>query len=211
VRITKYGHACVRLEKDGRAVVIDPGVLTPEDEALDGVEAVLVTHEHFDHLDVERLRAAAEKDPRLTVLTCPGVAAKLEDLGDRVRVLRADEAVEVAGFEITAKGEKHHFSHPDYPPVDNIGFLVDGEVFHTGDALTVVDASTLLFAGQAPWLTVPAMIEYLRAVAPRRAYAVHDGLINEWGLRVLDDVLAMEAKRPNADIRRLMPGESVDL
>jgi len=211
VRITKYGHACVRLEKDGRAVVIDPGVLTPEDEALDGVEAVLVTHEHFDHLDVERLRAAAEKDPRLTVLTCPGVAAKLEDLGDRVRVLRADEAVEVAGFEITAKGEKHHFSQPDYPPVDNIGFLVDGEVFHTGDALTVVDASTLLFAGQAPWLTVPAMIEYLRAVAPRRAYAVHDGLINEWGLRVLDDVLAMEAKRPNADIRRLMPGESVDL
>ena len=67
VRLTKYGHACVRLEKDGRSIVIDPGALAPQAEALAGVEAVLVTHEHFDHFEPERLYAAAESDPRLAV------------------------------------------------------------------------------------------------------------------------------------------------
>ena len=58
MRLTKMGHACVRLEKDGRILVIDPGTLT-EPEALDGAEAVLITHEHFDHVELSRLRIAA--------------------------------------------------------------------------------------------------------------------------------------------------------
>ncbi|MEU6039998.1 MBL fold metallo-hydrolase [Actinomadura sp. NPDC047616] len=206
MEITKFGHACVRLEKNGRAIVIDPGVMTPEADALTGAEAVLITHEHFDHFDPERLQ-----DPHLTVYTCPGVARHLTGLGERVHVVRDGDDFSVAGFDVSAVGDKHHFSHPDAPPVDNVGFLVDGEVFHPGDALTVVDAPTLLLPGQAPWLTVPDMIGYLRQMAPRRAYAVHDGLLNEWGLKVLDDVLAMEAKRAGSDIRRLKPGESVEL
>ncbi|MFF0007655.1 hypothetical protein ACFYQT_30050 [Streptomyces tibetensis] len=70
---------------------------------------------------------------------------------------------------------------------------------------------TLLLPGQAPWLTVPGIIGYLRRMTPRRAYAIHDGLVIEWGLKVLDDVLAMEAERAGAEIRRLRPGESVEL
>ncbi|CAL9657655.1 MBL fold metallo-hydrolase [Streptomyces sp. Tu 3180] len=206
MRITKYGHACVRLENDGRAIVIDPGVMTPEPEATAGAEAVLVTHEHFDHFDPEVLRGS-----RSAVYTCAGVARHLGGLGDRVRVVREGDHFSVAGFEVSVVGDRHHFSHPDVPPVDNVGFLVDGEVFHPGDALTVTDAPTLLLPGQAPWLTVPDMIGYLRRTAPPRAYALHDGLLNDWGLKVLDDVLAAEAERAGADIRRLRPGESVDL
>ncbi|GIJ81472.1 hypothetical protein SAMN05443287_1279 [Micromonospora phaseoli] len=117
----------------------------------------------------------------------------------------------VAGLEVQAVGDKHHRSHPDFPPVDNIGFLVDGEVLHPGDALTVVDAPTLLVPGQAPWMTVPDLIRYLRQMAPRRAYAVHDGLLNRWGLEVLDGVLRSEAEHLHADIRRLQSGECVSV
>ncbi|MFC3519447.1 MBL fold metallo-hydrolase [Streptomonospora nanhaiensis] len=174
---------------------------------LDGVEAVLVTHEHFDHLDPERLRAAP-----VDVYTCAGTARRLGALGGRVHTVRGGDQFTAAGFEVAVVGDKHHFSHPDAPPVDNVGFLVDGAVLHPGDALTeVADASTLLVPGQAPWLTVPALVDYLRRTQPRRAYAVHDGLLNDWGLKVLDDVLAMEAARSGADIRRLRPGQSVDL
>ncbi|MEV4162001.1 MBL fold metallo-hydrolase [Nonomuraea dietziae] len=211
MRLTKLGHACVRLEKDGRVLVIDPGAMTPEPDALDGAEAVLVTHEHFDHFEPGRLREAAEAEPRLTVYTCPGVARRLGELGERVQVVREGDTFTAAGFDLTVFGEKHHFSHPDAAPVDNVGFLVDNEVFHPGDALTVVDAPTVLVAGQAPWMTVPDLVAYLRTAAPLRAYAVHDGLMNEWGLQVLDGVLAMEAERSGADIRRLKPGESVEL
>ncbi|MFI6057449.1 MBL fold metallo-hydrolase [Streptomyces sp. NPDC051286] len=206
MKITKFGHACVRLEKNGRAIIIDPGVMTPEPDALAGAEAVLVTHEHFDHFDPERLRGFDA-----AVYTCAGVARHLSGLDERVNVVRDGDSFSVAGFAVSAAGGKHHFSHPDVPPVDNVGFLIDGEVFHPGDSLTVVDVPTLLLPGQAPWLTVPDMIGYLRRMAPRRAYAIHDGLINEWGLKVLDDVLAMEAERAGTDIRRLCPGESVEL
>ncbi|GAA3749137.1 MBL fold metallo-hydrolase [Salinactinospora qingdaonensis] len=211
MRLTKFGHACVRLDKDGRAIVIDPGKMTPEPEAMAGAEAVLITHEHFDHVDTERLHAAVADAPELTVYTCPGTARHLSGLEDRVRVVGAGDTFSVAGFEVRAVGEKHHPSHPDMEPVDNVGFLVDGEVFHPGDALTVLDVPTLLVPGQAPWLTVPDLIGYLRAVRPRRAFAVHDGLLNEWGLMVLDSVLASEATGLDTEIRRLLPTESVEL
>ena len=211
MKLIKLGHACVRLEKDGRALVIDPGAMTLETEAWTGADAMLITHEHFDHFEPERLRASVVEDPRLVVYTCPGVARHLTELGDRVQVVREGDVLSIAGFEVTVAGEKHHFSHPDVPPVDNIGFVIDGEVFHPGDALTVVDVPTLLVPGQAPWMTVPHLIDYLRTMAPRRAYAIHDGLINEWGIQVLESVLAGEAERLGADIRRLKPGESIEI
>lgn len=212
MKLTKFGHACVRLEKDARSLVIDPGVMTPEPDILDGVEAVLVTHEHFDHFEADRLVTATAKDPQLTIYTCPGVARHLTQLSDRVHVVGNGDEFSVAGFEVAVIGEKHHFSHPDAPPVDNVGFLIDGEVLHPGDALPdVLNVSTLLVPGQAPWMTVPDLISYLRRIRPRRAYAIHDGLINDWGIHVLESVLNSEAERLGADIRRLKPGESVEL
>ena len=49
MRFTKLGHSCVRLEKDGAVLVIDPGTFTDAAAALAGAAAVLVTHQHPDH------------------------------------------------------------------------------------------------------------------------------------------------------------------
>ncbi|MEV4252627.1 MBL fold metallo-hydrolase [Spirillospora sp. NPDC049652] len=208
----KYGHACVRLEKSGRALVIDPGELTPESAATDRVEAVLITHQHADHYSLDKLWDVP------AIYTCPGVARVLDGVDgfrelarDRVHVVRDGDTFDAAGFRMRVVGEKHHISHLDHPPVDNVGFLADDEVFHPGDALTRVDVPTLLLPGQAPWLTVPMMSAYLRGVDPQRAFAIHDGLLNEIGLEVLDDVLAMEAERAGREIRRPAVGETVEL
>lgn len=211
MRLTKLGHACVRLQKDDRTLVIDPGGLTPESDALAGAEAVLITHEHFDHFEADRLRRAVAEDPLLTIYTCRAVAAGLADLGARVRTLGEGDSVTIAGFEVAVAGQKHEVVHPDVPRVENIGFLIDGEVFHPGDAFTVVNAPTLLVPGQAPWMKNPEMVEYLRAVRPRRAFAVHDGLLNDFGLGLMTQTLVTEGKRQDADFRRLAPGESVEL
>ena len=40
MKLTKYGHACVRLEKNGRVLVVDPGS-SPPSPVLDGADAVL--------------------------------------------------------------------------------------------------------------------------------------------------------------------------
>lgn len=156
----------------------------------------------------ERLRAA---DPRLALYTCGAVAGELADLGGRVHTVGEGDSLTVAGFEVAVAGRRHEVVHPDVPPVQNVGFLIDGEVFHPGDAFTVLNVPTLLVPGQAPWMKAPEMIEYLRAVTPRRAIAIHDGLLNDVGLGLIEGHLTQEGERQGADFRRLRPGESIDL
>ncbi len=95
----------------------------------------------------------------------------------------------------------------------NVGFLIDGEVFHPGDALTITNAPTLLVPGQAPCLNQIALLTYIRAVRARRVYAIHDGLlnINDWGLHMLDHLLQSEAQLQGAEIRRPANGESIEV
>lgn len=209
MRLTKYGHACVRLEKDGKVLVIDPGKWS-EQEALDGADAVLITHEHFDHVDADRLRSAS---PDLEVWTCEGVAQGLAGIPPKVQVVRHGDDFSAAGFAVRVFGEWHAKNHPDVPIVQNVGFLLDDEVFYPGDALTVPDAEvpTLLVPTNAPWLKLSEMVEYLRTVRPARAYSTHDGLLNEFGLGLVDTWLGLEADKQKSEIRRLGVGESIDL
>ncbi|MFJ4617607.1 MBL fold metallo-hydrolase [Streptomyces sp. NPDC088812] len=207
MRLTKFGHACVRVEKDGHRLVIDPGGLTGP-EALDGADAVLVTHEHFDHFSEETLRRAAEAHPRLRIWTNSSVAGRLEGLGARVTAVGEGDAFTAAGFDVTVHGAWHAVIHPDIPRVANVGFLVDDELFHPGDALTVPDAAvgTLLLPVHAPWSTVGHLIDYVREVAPRDAYAIHDGALNDIGTAMVGGFLGDQGPGTAARYHRLVPG-----
>lgn len=212
MRLTKMGHACVRLEKDDATLVIDPGSLT-EPEALQGADSVLVTHEHPDHLAGDRLREAVTVNPQLEVWTNRSVADHLGGLDGHVHTVGDGDAFSVAGFHVGVLGREHEVIYPDLPPVANIGFFIDDEVFHPGDAFTVPDTpvGTLLLPTNAPWMKLSEMIDYLRDVRPARAYSVHDGLLNEHGLGIVDSTLSKRGAQVNADCRRIEPGETVTL
>jgi L-ascorbate metabolism protein UlaG (beta-lactamase superfamily) len=214
MRLQKLGHACIRLDKDlgGSAgtLVIDPGGLT-EENAFAGAHAVLITHEHFDHLDQKRLDRALTDNPQLEVWTNKAVAAQVGSRGGRVHAVGAGDTFSAAGFSVQVYGEHHAAVHPDIPRVGNIGFLVDAEVFHPGDAFTVpgVPVGTLLAPTAGPWLKTAEMMDYVREIGPRRAYSIHDGLLNEVGLGLVDGHLKLVGEWTGADCRRLLPGESV--
>ena len=212
MELTKHGHACVVLSEGDRRLVIDPGAFT-DPAALDGASAVLVTHEHFDHLDPERLRAAMDADPALEVWTNRSVAGRLAGLGDRVHVVGHGDAVTVAGFDVHVHGELHAVIHPDIPRITNVGYLVDGQVFHPGDALTVPDepVATLLLPVHAPWSKVSEVIDYVRAVDADQAYAVHDALLSDVGLQFVGGILGENGPGTPTPYSRLAPGESVEL
>ncbi|MGY1663663.1 MBL fold metallo-hydrolase [Geodermatophilus sp. SYSU D00705] len=212
MELTKHGHACVVLSEDGRRLVIDPGAFT-DPTALDGASAVLVTHEHVDHFAPDVLRAAMDADAGLEVWTNRSVAGQLEGLGTRVHVVGDGDAVTVAGFDVTVHGELHAVIHPDLPRIPNVGFLVGGQVFHPGDALTVPEepVSTLLLPVHAPWSKVSEVIDYVRAVDADQAFAVHDGLLNDTGLGVVGGMLGERGPGTPTPYSRLAPGDSVDL
>ncbi|MFJ3696302.1 MBL fold metallo-hydrolase [Streptomyces sp. NPDC090052] len=212
MELTKFGHACVRLEKDGRRLVIDPGGLT-DPGALEGADAVLVTHEHFDHFSEEVLRRAAAARPDLHIWTNSSVAKRLDGIGTQVTATGDGDAFSVAGFDIRVHGAWHAVIHPDVPRIPNIGFLVDEALFHPGDALTVpgTPVGTLLLPVHAPWSAVGDLIDYLREVAPRDAYAVHDGALNDVGTAMVEGFLGERGPGVPARYRRLVPGASVRL
>jgi L-ascorbate metabolism protein UlaG (beta-lactamase superfamily) len=213
MRFTKLGHSCVRLEKNGAVLVIDPGSFSDADSALEGAAAVLVTHEHPDHLDTEAIRAALSNDPGLTLWANQSICAQFGDFGDQVHEVQHGDALSVAGFSVHVYGVDHALIHKDIPLVINTGFLVDGELFHPGDSYTVPEepVRTLLLPISAPWLKSGEMIDYFREVSPARGYAIHDAILNDNGLALFARMMSVAAAPSGVPVARLEPGTSLEL
>ena len=211
MRITKRGHACVEVETGHGRLLVDPGTYT---EPLDmtGITAVLVTHEHPDHLDQDRVRAALAADPDLVVWTNPSVAALMADLGDRVHPVGHGDRFDVAGVEVQVHGELHALIHPDIPRVANIGFRIDGSLFHPGDALTLPGEplDVLLLPVYAPWSKVGEVIDYVREVDAARTVAVHNAGLSDVGHRLLDSLMGPNGPGTGTAYQHLQVGEHLD-
>jgi L-ascorbate metabolism protein UlaG (beta-lactamase superfamily) len=208
MRLIKRTHSCVRLEKDGATLVIDPGAFSERD-AAEGADAVLVTHEHPDHYDEGRLRAALAAGAGLWAPR--SVAGKLSAaFPGQVHTVGHGDAVTAAGFSVQVHGELHAVIHPDIPRITNVGFLVDGSVFHPGDALTVPDhpVDTLLLPVQAPWSKISEVIDYVREVRPGRVIDVHDALLTDLARPIYATHLGNLGGAPHA---MPAPGETTEV
>ncbi|MFJ2817288.1 MBL fold metallo-hydrolase [Streptomyces sp. NPDC087294] len=211
MKLTKLSHACVRLEKGGRTLVLDPGGFGEADAAV-GADAILVTHEHADHFDEGHLRAALDADPQVEIWTLKSVADQLSAaFPGRVHTVGHGDTFTAAGFDVQVHGELHAVIHPDIPRITNVGYLIDdGKVFHPGDALTVPDrpVETLLLPVMAPWSKISEVIDYVRQVAPQRAYDIHDALLTDLARPLYDRQIGALG---GAEHLRLAPGASADV
>ncbi len=203
MQITKYTHACVRLEQGGGVLVIDPGIWS-EPRALLGANAVLVTHEHVDHVDVLRLAGLgvpvyAPADARIAALEATR--------GLTVIPMTSGQECTAAGFKVRAVGSRHAFIYDGQPDCANLGYLVEDRLYHPGDALHVPDQpiETLLVPVHGSWLRTDEAIDFVKAVKPQRTFAIHDAQLNERGLDGVNAWLAAEAA---SGYRYLAPGEA---
>jgi L-ascorbate metabolism protein UlaG (beta-lactamase superfamily) len=208
MQLTKYAHSCLRIQHDGGVLVVDPGVLS-EAEALDGADAVLITHEHPDHVNVAVLTRALERRP-IPVIGPSSLAGVLGEAAEVLDVVAPGESFTAAGVAVRAYGGQHAVIHPDIPVIQNLGYLFNDVVYHPGDSLAVPDdvqVDTLFAPIHAPWNKFSEVVDFIRAVAPRRAFALHDGLLNANGFGVFDRQYAALAK---TEYQRLEPGTRID-
>ncbi|UUW91720.1 MBL fold metallo-hydrolase [Nocardioides sp. WV_118_6] len=209
MRLTKFGHSAVRIEHEGTTVVLDPGVWSQR-ESVEGVDAVLITHEHVDHFHPDNLRATDAP-----IYTISAVAAQIRDVApdvaERVHVVRPEESWSIGSIGVRAVGELHAVIHPELPRFDNSGYLLDvGDttVFHPGDALTGpgVPVDVLLAPVCAPWMRVSEGVEFARGLGAARNVAIHDRVFSPEGLGIVDLQFGRFLEGAGLEYRRLADG-----
>ncbi|WP_242090094.1 MBL fold metallo-hydrolase [Curtobacterium sp. DN_7.5] len=211
MELTKYNHATVVLEQDGTTLVIDPGTFTPESaDLLRSAVGVLITHEHFDHFDVEAVRSGLEANPALVVRGPQAVVDQLGTHDGRVTAVQAGDAFEVGPFPVRVFGEEHAVIHPDIPTIANVGYLVADRVFHPGDAYLVpgVPVPLLLLPTSGPWTHTAEAVDYVRAVAPERAVQIHEAMLSDLGQQSAGRFLGSDGLGP-VPVTILPAGESI--
>jgi L-ascorbate metabolism protein UlaG (beta-lactamase superfamily) len=211
VRITKYEHATLQVTVGEESLVIDPGnLLTPPD--FGGVVAVVITHEHADHWTPDQLRRILDKNSGARIFGPQGVASAAGD-DVAVEVVRAGDTVTVGSFDLRFFGDRHAVIHESIPVVDNVGVLVNDELYYAGDSYTVpdVEVGTLATPIGAPWLKIGEAMDYVLAVKPKRAFYVHDMTLSVGGKQLGVARLAWATEQGGGTFTELQPGETLDV
>jgi L-ascorbate metabolism protein UlaG (beta-lactamase superfamily) len=215
--LVHLGHACVVVDTGDDRVLLDPGAFSDGYQTLEGLTGILVTHQHFDHLDLEKLPALLQRNPTAELVVDPGTSDVLRERGinhtrrepGEIFTLVGSTEVEVAG---AARGE-HAVIHPDIPTIPNNGYVLrspGGTVMHPGDAYIPAPdgVDVLLLPTGAPWLKVSEAVDYLRAVTPPVAIPIHEAVLANPDLHYgLFDALSPE----RTDVRVLERGVTTAL
>jgi L-ascorbate metabolism protein UlaG (beta-lactamase superfamily) len=244
-RVTYVGHATVLLELGGARLLTDPvlrrriGPLrrqwpVPDGSLAAGIDAVLLSHMHHDHLDLPSLRRLGHGVP---IVSGPGSAEFLGPRGFTVTELAPGESTAVGGVEVSAVEARHEVGSRLRPgPSEAVGFRLaaTSSVYFAGDtdlfdgmaALGELDLALLPVWGWgtslgAGHLDPERAARAAAMLSPRIAVPIHWGTYFPLGLSRLRprhlreppaEFERLSAERaPQVEVRVLLPGASTAL
>ena len=235
--LTWLGHSCVAIRLDGLLIVTDPVLRSRifhlrrkhsvDPATLDGVDVILISHIHHDHLDLpslDRLDSGAQ------VLVPSGAGGLLRRRGFRfVREVVSGEEVDVGSVRVRVTHAEHAAGlRRGTGKTQPVGFVIDGSrtVYFAGDTdlfpemgdLGRVDAALLPVAGWGPRLPAGHLdptraVEALELIEPHLAIPIHWGTYAPWRPPRGDDAPAKAFAElaasvvPAVDVRVLRPGQ----
>lgn len=175
-------YAGVTLKTPSKTFVIDPVDVKPRD--FKHVDAVLITHEHYDHMDPS-LISELQKLTQCTVMADPTSVRKLRHLIAPEKLIEAVPGSEFKFDDVVVKVE--NCNHP--PATTPVSFVITSEdgikIFHTADSLPFPEMATLgekekldlvfCTVGIAPGTSPETGVDIARLTKPKVAVPYHTG------------------------------------
>lgn len=178
-------YAGVTIKTPSKTLVIDPVDVKPRN--FKNLDAVLITHEHYDHLD-QPLVSEIYKLTQCEVVADPTSARRLQNVipPEKLRAIQLDSEVKFG--EVSVKAEKSN--HPAATPVSFIITSEDGvKVYHTSDSLPFPEMAAIgerekpdvvfCTVGIAPGTSPETGVEIARLTKPKVAVPYHTGLTED--------------------------------
>ncbi len=211
MKVTRLGHSCLLVEEAGVKVMTDPGSWNELPE-ITGLQAILITHEHPDHCDIEKIKALVATNPDVVVITHAAVGEKLKEANISFQTIEPGEKIDIAGVSIESYGTDHAIIVGTTPPCRNTGYLIGGKLFTPGDALHDVPTKpieVLALPTGGPWLKIVEAIEYAKLLKPKIAFPIHDAMyIESYRKEGIPRWVGTNLEAAGITFTNLQPGES---
>ncbi|MEM1586476.1 MAG: MBL fold metallo-hydrolase [Candidatus Bathyarchaeia archaeon] len=209
-----FGHASFQIKFDGKNMYIDPY----EGEYVDKADIILITHSHYDHCDLTKVKKIRRGD---TIVIAPEECAL--KVGGNVRAIKPGEKITLGNVTIEAL---HAYNvrrfrapgQPFHPKGFGVGYLitVDGKtIYHAGDTDFIPEMKelkskrinlVLLPSGGTYTMDNPEAAEAAIAISPETVIPMH-----RWDTSPEEFRKKVETSSPNIKVVLLKPGEQYEL
>ncbi len=170
MKITKFIHSCLLVETNEKTVLFDPGsmsVAALDLSTINKLDNVIITHEHFDHFNIEFVKQIVDKFPNVQITSTQSVVTQL-----------AEE--HIVGESTPSKGlsffnSPHEGSPPLINPPDQIGVHLLDTLTHPGDSLSFSETKSILaLPVTAPWGSSVDAVNLALKLRPAFVLPIHD-------------------------------------
>lgn len=211
MKLTKFEHACLVLEKEGTTLVIDPGNFSPDFIMPRHVDGVIITHEHPDHLDPTLLNSITKAHPKASIIAHESITSQFMD--SPVLPVAPGQSYTVGAFALRFFGGDHASIDSSIQTPPNLGVLIDEHLYYPGDSWATPEGysvRSLALPVSAPWLSFSACADFLRTVKPQFAFPTHDHILSSDGRALVDRLVSGVASAQGTSYKRL-DGSTVEL
>lgn len=181
MKVTKLEHATLVLEKEGKTLILDPGFYTRPIDGYRDVVAIVITHNHDDHVHEDQIDLILKENPDALILGTQEVAARLAPR--KVTAVHHGDFYEVGPFTAEFFGSMHIEIHRSIPLIQNCGVMINDTLFYPGDNYVTPDRTVKYLAcpASAPWLKIGDVMDYLAEVKPEHCFPTHNIHLSEQG------------------------------
>lgn len=211
MKLTKYQHACIVIEKEGTTLIVDPGTYSHDFIMPSRVDAIVITHEHPDHFDEKLVQSILTAHPKATIIAHENISGRFTNFN--TIAAKTDTPYTVGSYTLQFFGGSHAPIAPSIATPPNLGVLIDNRLYYPGDSFVVpfgAQVGELALPVSAPWLKISDVMDFLAQVRPALAFPTHDAILSTEGKELVDRLLGAVAGGQGTQYKRL-DGLSVEL